>query len=103
MTSDKIRAVTMPKFGLTMTEGKLGKWSVAEDASLAKGDEVAEIETDKITNAVEAPAAGVLRRKVAEEGTTLAVGGLLGVIADADVSDEDIDAFVSGFEPEEMS
>lgn len=103
MTKDGIRALTMPKFGLTMKEGKVAKWSVSEGDSLSKGDEIADIETDKITNAMEAPVAGLLRRKVAEEGTTLPVGELIGVIADEDVPDDDIEEFISGFEPEQMS
>jgi pyruvate dehydrogenase E2 component (dihydrolipoamide acetyltransferase) len=103
MSGKDIRALTMPKFGLTMTEGKVAKWSASVGDSLSKGDEVADIETDKITNALEAPVAGLLRRQVADEGTTLPVGALIGVIADGDVSDDKIDAFVSGFEPEQMS
>ena len=101
--SEKIRALTMPKYGLTMKEGKIAKWSVSVGDSLSKGDEVADIETDKITNALEAPVAGQLRRQVAQEGTTLPVGALIGVIAAGDIPDDKIDAFVSGFEPEEMS
>jgi pyruvate dehydrogenase E2 component (dihydrolipoamide acetyltransferase) len=47
---------------------------------------------------VESPAAGVLRRRVAAEGDVIAVGGLLGVIADASVAEAEIDAFVAEFE-----
>jgi pyruvate dehydrogenase E2 component (dihydrolipoamide acetyltransferase) len=47
-----------------MTEGRLLHWLVDEGAELAVGDEVAEVETEKITGAVESPAAGVLRRLV---------------------------------------
>lgn len=101
--SDKIHALTMPKYGLTMKEGKVAKWSVSVGDSLSKGDEVADIETDKITNALEAPVAGQLRRQVAEEGITLPVGALIGVIADGEVPDDKIAAFVSDFKPEEMS
>ena len=103
MSSETIRALTMPKFGLTMREGTLAKWSVSEGTLLARGDEVATIETDKITNALEASASGVLRRKVADEGVTLPVGALLGVMAPANVPDGEIDAFVSGFEPQRMA
>ena len=101
--SDNIRALTMPKYGLTMKEGKIAKWSASVGDSLTRGDEVADIETDKITNALEAPVAGFLRRQVAEEGTTLPVGALIGVIAGEEVPDDKIDAFVLEFEPEEMS
>ena len=88
----------MPKWGLSMTEGKLLDWLVEEGAELAVGDEVAEVETEKISGVVEAPAAGVLRRRVAEEEQVIPVGGLLGVIAGAEVSDEDIDRYVADFE-----
>ncbi len=103
MSNDKIRALTMPKFGLTMKEGTVVKWSASEGDALSRGDEVLEIETDKITNALEAPISGVLRRQVAPEGATLPVGALIGVMGPADVPNEQIDAFVSDFEPEPMA
>jgi pyruvate dehydrogenase E2 component (dihydrolipoamide acetyltransferase) len=92
-----IEKLGMPKWGLSMTEGKLLDWLVEEGAELAVGDEVAEVETEKITGAVESPAAGVLRRRVAAVGDVVPVGGLLGVIADAAVPLEEIDAFVADF------
>jgi pyruvate dehydrogenase E2 component (dihydrolipoamide acetyltransferase) len=96
--SDGIEKLGMPKWGLSMTEGRLLDWLVAEGDEIAVGDEVAEVETEKITGAVEAPAAGVLRRRVAAVGDVVPVGGLLGVIAPAAVPDADIDAFVAEFE-----
>jgi pyruvate dehydrogenase E2 component (dihydrolipoamide acetyltransferase) len=88
----------MPKWGLSMTEGTVVQWLVEEGAELQNGDEVVEVESEKINNAVETPKAGVLRRRVAKEGDVLPVGGLLGVIADASVPDEEIDAFVEEFQ-----
>lgn len=93
-----ITKLGMPKFGLVMKEGALVAWLVEEGAEVAAGDEVAEVETDKINGAVEAPAAGVLRRQVASVGDVVPVGGLLGVLADAAVPEEEIDAFVAEFE-----
>jgi pyruvate dehydrogenase E2 component (dihydrolipoamide acetyltransferase) len=93
-----ITKLGMPKFGLVMKEGALVSWLAAEGAEVAVGDEVAEVETDKINGAVEAPAAGVLRRHVAKVGDVVPVGGLLGVLSDAAVSEEDIDAFVAEFQ-----
>ncbi len=84
----------MPKWGMSITEGELVKWLVEEGAGVSAGDAIAEIETEKITGVVEAPTAGILRRKVAQVGETIPVGGLLGVIADSSVSDEEIEAFV---------
>ncbi len=90
-----ISAIGMPKWGLAMTEGKVAAWLVAEGAEVDAGDEVIEIETSKITNVFESPAAGILRRRVAAEGETLPVGALLGVLAEAWVSDAEIDAYVA--------
>ncbi len=90
-----IYKLTIPKLGLTMEEGTLVRWLVDEGAEVTAGGEVAEVETDKIANAVESAQAGVLRRKVANEGDVLPVGALIGVLADEGVSDDEIDAFIA--------
>jgi pyruvate dehydrogenase E2 component (dihydrolipoamide acetyltransferase) len=96
--TSQISKLGMPKWGLSMTEGTVVQWLVEEGTEVENGDEIVEVESEKINNAVEAPASGVLRRQVAEEGDEIPVGGLLGVIADASVPDEDIDAYVEEFQ-----
>lgn len=95
-----LTALTMPKFGLAMTEGKLASWTVSPGDTVKEGDEVADIETSKITSGYESPASGVLRKQVAQAGETLPVGALLGVVADADVADDEVDAFIASFKAE---
>ena len=92
-----IQSIVMPKWGLAMEEGTLNTWMVAEGTTIIKGQEIAEIETTKITNVFESPSNGNLRRLVAQPGATLPVGSLLAVLAPSTVSDAEIDHFVSGF------
>jgi pyruvate dehydrogenase E2 component (dihydrolipoamide acetyltransferase) len=95
--SSGITAITMPKWGLTMTEGTVVSWLKQEGQNFAAGEELLEIETTKITNVMEAPAGAVLRRIVAPAGATLPVGALLAIAAPETVADSDIDSFVAGF------
>jgi pyruvate dehydrogenase E2 component (dihydrolipoamide acetyltransferase) len=88
----------MPKWGLAMKEGKVARWLVDQGAQVRAGDELVEIETDKILGSLEASASGLLRRKVAKEDSVVPVAGLLGVIADASVPDPEIDAFIADFQ-----
>src|SRR5690606_12988888 len=81
-TETQVIKLTMPKWGLSMTEGRLVSWLVEEGSTIRPGDEVAEVETEKINGVVEAPAGGILRRRVAEPGQVIPVGGMLGIIAD---------------------
>jgi pyruvate dehydrogenase E2 component (dihydrolipoamide acetyltransferase) len=92
-----ITAITMPKWGLTMTEGKVVQWLKPPGASFAPGEELLEIETSKITNVVEADTAGTLTRVVAPEGTTAPIGALLAVIAPPETPAAEIEAFVAQF------
>ena len=93
----RISSVTMPKWGIEMTEGTITAWRVALGARVARGEEILDVETEKIVNAVEAPAAGVLRRITAVDGETRSVGELIGVIADESVADDEIERFVATF------
>ncbi len=92
-----IQPLVMPKWGLAMEEGALTSWLVESGSEIAKGQEIAEIETSKLANVFESPASGTLRRLVAKEGDVLPVGALLAVLAPPAVSDADIDRFVASF------
>ena len=92
-----IEAVTIPKWGMTMTEGTITQWLIGEGGEVARGQEILEIETTKVTNVVEAAGSGTLRRIVMPEGTTAPVGALAGVIADDAATSEEIDAFIASY------
>lgn len=75
--------ILMPKWGLTMKEGKLSRWLKSEGDTVHKGEAIFEVETDKITNTVEAPGDGVLFQILVAAGETVAVKSVVGVLAAA--------------------
>lgn len=90
--SDRIRTITMPKWGMTMTEGRIAAWLKAEGEAVAQGEEIVEIETDKIANAVEAEAGGTLRRILVRPGESAPCGAPIALMAEADVAEGEIEA-----------
>src|SRR5919202_5770252 len=71
----------MPKWGLGMQEGLISRWLKQEGDTVARGEPVLEVETEKMTNLVEAPAAGVLARILFPAGSTVAVTRPIALIA----------------------
>ena len=66
--------IVMPKFGLTMTEGLITAWHRKPGDALKAGDLLFEVETEKVTNEVEASVDGVLEEILFAEGSVVAVG-----------------------------
>jgi pyruvate dehydrogenase E2 component (dihydrolipoamide acetyltransferase) len=94
VTDDRIVPVTMPKWGLSMRLGKVTAWVVAEGDEVKPGDDLADIETEKITGTLESAAAGRVRRIVARVGEDVPVSGTIALIAPADVGEDELDAAV---------
>jgi len=92
-----IYPIAVPKWGIEMVEGTINTWHFKEGDSVRKGDDVFEMESDKIVNVWDSPVDGIVRRILAQEGDAHPVGALLGVIAGAEVDDAAIDAFIASF------
>lgn len=74
--------VIMTKLGLTMKEGTVVNWLKKEGERVEKGEALVEVETEKISTELEAPASGVLLKITAQKGAIVPVSGLLGIIGE---------------------
>ena len=101
--SKKIEALTMPKWGIEMEEGKLTEWLIEEGSSFSKGDALLVVETDKISNEIEAEFDGLCRKKLVDVDGTYPVGALLAVFASDEITDEEVDQFINDFVPVDSS
>jgi 2-oxoglutarate dehydrogenase E2 component (dihydrolipoamide succinyltransferase) len=72
--------IRVPTLGESVTEATIGRWFKATGDAVAVDEPLVELETDKVTVEVPAPAAGVLSEIAAKDGDTVAVGALLGQI-----------------------
>ena len=93
--SERLDAVTIPKWGIEMTHGTIVAWHKKVGDTVSAGEEIVDIETDKIVNSFEARTSGTLVRILAEIGAELPVGQLIGVIAPESVTEAAVDAFVA--------
>src|SRR5260370_40183375 len=78
-----LREVLMPRAGETVSEGKITKWSKSAAARVQPGDNLFEIETDKVSMEVPSTTAGVLAEIRVAVGAVAPVGAIVAVISDA--------------------
>jgi pyruvate dehydrogenase E2 component (dihydrolipoamide acetyltransferase) len=71
------RDVVMPALGMAQETGRIIRWLAAEGSEVRKGEALLEIETDKVSVEVEAPADGVLASVTAHEGEDVPVGQVI--------------------------
>ncbi|MGA8771337.1 MAG: 2-oxoglutarate dehydrogenase complex dihydrolipoyllysine-residue succinyltransferase [Rhodomicrobium sp.] len=74
--------IVVPTLGESVTEATVGKWFKKAGDAVKADEALAELETDKVTLEVNAPAAGVISEIVVKEGETVGVGAILGSIAE---------------------
>ncbi len=73
-----LKDIVVPPMGESVSEATISKWFKKVGDSVKADEAVAELETDKVTLEVNAPASGALREIIAKEGSTVQVGALIG-------------------------
>ena len=76
--------VKMPQLGETVFEGTVARWLKQPGEPVQRQEPLLDITTDKIDTEVPAPAAGILLKILADEGTTVQVGSVIAYIGDKD-------------------
>ena len=84
----------MPKLGLNMVEGQVTEWIKKEGEQIKKGETIYIVETDKVTNEVEAPENGKLVKILVKEGEIVPVRQLVGIMT-VEGEQVDINAFLA--------
>ncbi len=74
--------IKVPTLGESVTEATVGQWFKKEGDAVARDEPLVELETDKVTIEVPAPAAGRLEKIAVNDGETVGVGALLGTLAE---------------------
>lgn len=72
--------VYLPKLGMAMTEGMVVNWLKAAGDRVSEGEDLVEVETDKVVNTLTAPISGTLSEILVQAGETIAVGTKLATI-----------------------
>src|SRR5229473_1034528 len=83
--------VILPALGMSQDTGKIVQWLKAEGERVVKGEPLVEIETDKATVEIEAPANGVLARVSAAAGEDIPVGRAIAAILAPEEVDKETD------------
>ncbi|MBV9055001.1 MAG: 2-oxoglutarate dehydrogenase complex dihydrolipoyllysine-residue succinyltransferase [Hyphomicrobiales bacterium] len=78
--------IRVPTLGESVTEATIGRWFKQPGETVKADEPLVELETDKVTLEVNAPAAGVLGEQLAKEGQTVAVNAVLGSITEGSAS-----------------
>src|SRR2546423_4907412 len=88
--------VILPALGMSQATGKIIRWLKSEGEQVARGEPLAEIETDKATVEIEAPAAGLLVGVTAADGEEIPVGQVIAtILAPGELASATADAGVS--------
>ena len=75
--------IRVPSLGESIVEATIGRWLKHEGDTVNQGEALVELETDKVNMEVGADQSGVLQKIVKQEGDTVAVGEVLGVIGES--------------------
>jgi glutaconyl-CoA/methylmalonyl-CoA decarboxylase subunit gamma len=79
-TTHMADTIQMPKWGLTMEEGTISEWKVAEGQAITKGELLCVVESEKVAVEMPAPLSGVVLRLLVSAGQTVPVGTAIALV-----------------------